>query len=95
MSCIPAAYGRKRFDVARTCDTGLVNGDEPSDTTWYWDLERKVAVPASERGAGDHVLGPYPTRHDAENWKTKVEERNEGWDDADQAWQQTSTPDDH
>ncbi len=56
------------------------------DTAWYWDLERKVAVPASERGSADHFLGPYPSRFDAENWKAKVEERNEGWDEADDAW---------
>ena len=58
-----------------------------ADTEWYWDLNKKIAVPASERGAGDHVLGPYPSRHEAENWKTKVEERNEGWDDDDEAWE--------
>jgi hypothetical protein len=51
---------------------------------WYFDLNRKVAVPASERGPGDHMLGPYPSRADAENWKAKVEERNEAWDEHDQ-----------
>lgn len=59
-----------------------------NDSEWYWDLDRKVAVPASERGPGDNTLGPYPTRADAMNWKTKVEQRNEGWDDADEAWEQ-------
>ena len=62
-------------------------GGVSDDTTWYWDLERKVAVPASERGPADHLLGPYPTRAEAENWKAKVEERNEGWDEADEAWE--------
>jgi len=57
-----------------------------TNSEWYWDLRRNQAVPASERGAGDHVLGPYPSRHDAENWRSKVEQRNEGWDDDDQAW---------
>ena len=57
-----------------------------TNSEWYWDLHRNEAVPASERGAGDHVLGPYPSRYEAENWKAKVEERNEGWDDDDQAW---------
>lgn len=65
-----------------------------SDTEWYWDLQRKVAVPASERGAGDHVLGPYPSRHDAENWKAKTEERNEGWDRSDEEWERADDDDD-
>lgn len=58
-----------------------------SDSTeWYWDLERQVAVPADERGPGDHMLGPYPTRGEAENWKARVEARNEAWDEDDEAW---------
>jgi len=53
---------------------------------WYWDLERKVAVTGDERGPGDHMLGPYPTKGDAENWKATSETRNETWDDADEEW---------
>lgn len=64
-----------------------------SPEEWYWDLDRKVAVPASERGPGDHTLGPYPTRGEAENWKSKVETRNETWDDADAAWDRTDDVD--
>ena len=64
-----------------------------SPEEWYWDLDRKVAVPASERGPGDHTLGPYPTRGEAENWKSKVETRNESWDDADAAWDRTDDVD--
>lgn len=58
--------------------------DQPEE--WYWDLERGVAVPASERGPGDHMLGPYGTKGEAENWKEKVEARNDAWDDADEQW---------
>ena len=71
-------------------DTGRMS----TDTEWYWDLNRKIAVPASERGAGDHVLGPYPSRLDAENWKAKVEERNEGWEHDDEAWEHAVESDD-
>ena len=52
---------------------------------WYWDLNRKRAVPASERGPGDNTLGPYPSRAEAENWRAKVEQRNEAWEDDDEA----------
>ena len=54
-----------------------------SSEQWYFDLDRKVAVPAAERGPGDNMLGPYPSRADAENWKAKVEQRNEAWDEDD------------
>jgi hypothetical protein len=54
---------------------------------WYFDLRRGVAVPASERGPGDEVLGPYATRAEALNWRSKVEERNEAWEEADEEWE--------
>ncbi len=53
---------------------------------WYWDLDRKIAVPADERGPGDNTLGPYPTKGQPENWKETSEQRNESWDAADDAW---------
>ena len=53
---------------------------------WYWDLNKSVAVRAADRGAGDHVLGPYPSKFEAENWKARVEERNDEWAGADEAW---------
>ena len=62
---------------------------------WYWDLERGLAVPAAERGPGDHMLGPYASKAEAENWRSRVEERNEAWDEADEAWEDaSSSPDD-
>ena len=57
---------------------------------WYWDLTEKRAVPASERGKGDNTLGPYDSRGEAENWRSKVESRNDNWDDADDDWNDTS-----
>ncbi len=54
---------------------------------WYWDLRRKRAVRADERGPGDDTLGPYATRYEAEHWKDKVDERNKVWDEADEAWE--------
>ncbi len=64
------------------------------DEHWYFDLQRKVAVPASERGNGDHMLGPYPTKGQAENWKNTVETRNEAWDDDDERWEGEPADDD-
>jgi hypothetical protein len=60
--------------------------NEPHDGGWYWDLRAGRAVPASERGAADDLLGPYPTREAAEHWRERVEQRNEAWDEDDEAW---------
>jgi hypothetical protein len=56
-------------------------------TEWYWDLERQLAVPSDERGPGDQMLGPYPTKGEAENWKSTVESRNDAWDEDDDEWE--------
>ena len=58
-----------------------------SSEEWYFDLKHGRAVPASERGNSDHMLGPYPTKGQAENWKQTVESRNEAWEEADEAWE--------
>ncbi len=65
-----------------------------TDAEWYWDLHLKIAIPASERGPGDHVLGPYPSRHDAENWKSIVDERNDAWDGDDEEWEHAGEAED-
>ncbi|MFK8022495.1 MAG: hypothetical protein AB8G26_00920 [Ilumatobacter sp.] len=58
----------------------------PQDDTWYWDLRRGRAVPAAARGIGSDMLGPYPTRDAAENWKSTVDERNDAWAEQDEDW---------
>lgn len=62
-------------------------GDIDPNTEWYWDLERKVAVPAEERGPSDHMMGPYRSKGEAENWQSQVESRNETWDEDDEKWE--------
>ncbi len=57
-----------------------------TDEQWYWDLSKGAAVPASERGKADNLLGPYASRQEAEHWKDRVEARNETWKEADEAW---------
>jgi hypothetical protein len=63
---------------------------QPSNE-WYWDLRRGVAVPAAERGPSDDTLGPYPSKAAAENWRAKVEERNEAWEQDDEEWDRAAT----
>lgn len=66
------------------------HGDD--DTSWYWDLHKQVAVPASQRGAADHMLGPYDSRAEAENWKATAEDRNVAWQADDDEWNQRDAP---
>jgi len=63
-----------------------------ASTTWYWDMNKRRAVRADERGPGDEVLGPYPSKEAAEHWREKVERRNEDWDDADEQWNEWPDP---
>lgn len=62
------------------------------ESEWYWDLKRKAAISADQRGPGDQTLGPYKTKGEAENWKSKVDARNDAWDDADDAWEGSDRP---
>jgi hypothetical protein len=54
---------------------------------WYFDVKRGVAVPASERGHADDLLGPYPSKAAAENWRQTVTTRNDAWDAEDERWE--------
>ena len=60
--------------------------ERAGDEQWYWDLQRGVAVPASQRRVASQMLGPYASRAEAERWHDTVEQRNEAWDDADDEW---------
>ena len=53
---------------------------------WYFDVRRGVAVPASERGHAEDMLGPYPSKAAAENWRDTVASRNDAWDAEDERW---------
>ena len=59
---------------------------ETNDTDWYWDLDRRIAVRADNRGPADHTLGPYATKAEAENWKAKADRRNDIWETDDEEW---------
>lgn len=96
---MPASVGQRAVSFARMWarlwgETARETGRVTNDSEWYWDLNRKIAVPASERGSSDHVLGPYPSRHEAENWKSIADERNDNWDGADEDWERAGESDD-
>ena len=54
---------------------------------WYFDLRRGEAVPASQRGNAENMLGPYPSKAAAENWRQTVKSRNDEWDAEDERWE--------
>jgi hypothetical protein len=53
---------------------------------WWWDLKQGRAVRDDERGPAKDVLGPYPTRSAAENWRQAHEGREEAWKHQDEEW---------
>ena len=61
---------------------------------WYWDLSKKRAVRAAERGLGTDTLGPYSSKAEAENWQSLVEERNDSWNHDDEEWASSDGDDD-
>lgn len=63
-----------------------------SEDKWGWDLNRQRVIRWSERGPADDVLGPYDTQEAARDWRSRVEERNEDWDE-DAAWNDDDDPD--
>lgn len=70
----------------RPADRPADNSARDLDDQWGWDLGKNIAVRWTERGPGDQVLGPYPSRGAAEHWRERVEERNTVWDDQDEMW---------
>jgi hypothetical protein len=60
---------------------------EKDTEDWYFDVKRGVAVPASERGHAEDLLGPYATKAAAENWRQTVATRNDAWDAEDERWE--------
>lgn len=51
----------------------------PSGHFWFCLTHHRVEESGSACGPAD-LLGPYPTREDAEQALDKVKERNEAWD---------------
>lgn len=52
-------------------------------TQWWFDVKQGRAVSDEERGPDRDVLGPYPTKEAAEDWRSGHDARNEAWDEDD------------
>ncbi|HEX7131114.1 MAG TPA: hypothetical protein VF228_00980 [Iamia sp.] len=54
---------------------------------WWWDLTHARAVTSDERPRDIEVLGPYPTKEAAEDWRSTTKARNDAWDAEDARWE--------
>jgi hypothetical protein len=50
-------------------------------TEWYFDLKTGRAVSDDERGPAKDLLGPYPSKEAAENWRATHDAREDAWGD--------------
>lgn len=41
--------------------------DKPTND-WFWDVDRQIAVRSDNTSKHDVLIGPYPSRRDAEIW---------------------------
>ena len=55
--------------------------------TWWWSLKDQRAVTGAERGKDEDVLGPYPSKEAAENWKETSAQRDQAWKAEDERWE--------
>ncbi len=64
--------------------------DEPR---FYWCLSH-ATVEEGERCRAQDRLGPYDSAEAARNWKQTHEQRQEKWEDEDEAWEEWPEPKD-
>lgn len=54
---------------------------------FYWCMDHARVETHADRCKADNRMGPYPTRQAAQNWREKVEDRNDAWADEDERWE--------
>jgi hypothetical protein len=59
---------------------------------WWWDLRHQRVVRDDERGPAHDVLGPYPSRAAAEQWRDSHEAREDAWEEEDERWEGEDRP---
>ena len=64
-----------------------MSDQQTEPTAWWWDLRNRRAVTTEERGPDLDVLGPYPTRAEAEAWQERHTAREEAWKEEDERWE--------
>ena len=62
------------------------------DGPWYWCIRHNRPEPEGEQCAAINRLGPYPSRQEALDWRARVQERNDQWDEDDRRWEAGDPP---
>jgi hypothetical protein len=57
-----------------------------SDAEYFWCTRHNRVETEADVCPAVYVLGPYPTRSDAERALQTVQDRNEVWDEEDRRW---------
>lgn len=60
-------------------------GDK-SDTQYWYNTQTGQVEEGSHRSSWTHLLGPYPTREDAQRALEKARDRSDSWDAEDERW---------
>ena len=54
---------------------------------WYWCFSHGRAEPEGDQCRADDRMGPYSSEEEARQWRDRVEQRNEAWDEEDRRWE--------
>ncbi len=65
--------------------TGAVGSEAWNPTGWWWCMDH--GRPENPPDAPGHRrLGPYDSAEQATNWRQRLDNRNEQWDEEDRQW---------
>ena len=53
---------------------------------WFWCTRHGRAEQGADACPPDDRLGPYESKQAAENWRERLEARNDRWDEQDREW---------
>ncbi|MDN4481516.1 SPOR domain-containing protein [Demequina muriae] len=59
--------------------------DKPDEVEYFFNTRTRM-VEKGRVSSWEHLMGPYPTRGEAEKALAKAEARAEAWDEADHEW---------
>jgi hypothetical protein len=63
------------------------------DRTFWFNTRTGMVETDLDKGQSKDLLGPYPTRADAERALERAHQRTEAWDEEDRRWREGDNPD--
>lgn len=64
----------------------MADTDDAMGTRWYWCRKHDRVESEQEACRALDRLGPYDSPEAARNWRSRAEQRNEAWEEEDEAW---------